>query len=440
MTSRFLFVAFVVHTVACLAQEPVAELTSEEDHQRMMNLLGISGVRPGANGRDPNAPNAANYDESKVLPIERLPDPLTLKNGKKIRKEKQWADRRREIIEDFDREVLGRVPSDVPTVNWEIISTSDEQVGDRQMKVKTLLGHVNNSSYPLIKVDINLRVATPAGAGGPVPVILQLAWFFPPGTNPPVDPTPGQTWKEQLAAKGWGYAEIVPTSVQADNGAGLTRGIIGLTNKGQPRKPDDWGALRAWAWGASKAFDYFETDKDVDVLRVGIEGHSRYGKAAVVAMAYDPRFAVGFISSSGEGGLSLYRRNFGEILENVAGTGEYHWMAGNLIKYAGPLTANDLPIDAHELIALCAPRPVFISSGDDGDQWTDPKGMFLAGVYASPVYELLGKKGLGTTEYPAPETGLMDGEISFRQHSGGHTPGPNWSHFLDYAERYFYKK
>lgn len=442
MSSRTVFATFFVAcSVFCFAQTDVQQATQEE-HKRVMGQLGMSSIRPGANGRDPQASNAANYDESKVLPVEKLPDPLVLKSGKKIKKEKQWwSERRAEIVEDFDREIFGRVPANVPAVNWEIINRSEETVGGRKMLIKTLLGHVDNSGYPSIAVNINLRVATPADATEPVPMILQLAWFFPPGTNPPpVDPTPGPTWKEQLANKGWGYAEIHPTSIQADNGAGLTNGIIGLANKGQQRKLDDWGALRAWAWGASKALDYFETDKDVDVMHVGIQGHSRYGKAAVVAMAYDPRFAIGFISSSGEGGLSLYRRNFGELLENVAGSGEYHWMAGNFVKYAGPLTANDLPVDAHELIALCAPRPVFISSGDDGDQWTDPKGMFLAGVYAGPVYKLLGKQDLGTTEYPSRETGLMNGEISFRQHSGGHTPGPNWSYFLAYAEKYFNKK
>ena len=164
-----------------------------------------------------------------------------------------------------------------------------------------------------------------------------------------------------MLAKGWGYAILIPTSIQADNGAGLTKGIIGLCNKGQPRKVDDWGALRAWAWGASRALDYFETDKAVDAKQVGIEGLSRYGKAAIVTMAYDERFAIGFIGSSGEGGVKLHRRNFGELVENVASSGEYHWMAGNFLKYAGPLKWDDLPVDSHELVALCAPRPVFIS-------------------------------------------------------------------------------
>jgi hypothetical protein len=195
--------------------------------------------------------------------------------------------------------------------------------------------------------------------------------------------------------------------------------------------------LRAWAWGASRALDYFETDKAVDARQVGIEGLSRYGKAAIVTMAYDQRFAIGFVASSGEGGAKLHRRNFGEIVENVAGSGEYHWMAGNFIKYAGPLNWNDLPVDSHELVALCAPRPVFISAGAfKGDAWVDAKGMFLAGVGAGPVYKLLGKKDLGATEMPPIETALIDGDVAFRQHSAGHTAGPNWPTFLEFAGRY----
>ena len=244
-----------------------------------------------------------------------------------------------------------------------------------------------------------------------------------------------------MLAKGWGYAILVPTSYQADNGAGLTQGIIGLVNKGQYRKPEDWGSLKAWAWGASRALDYFETDKAVDAKRVGIEGLSRYGKAAIVTMAYEPRFAIAFVGSSGAGGTKILRRVYGEQVENLASSSEYHWFARNFIKYAGPLTPNDLPVDAHELIALCAPRPVFISSGSPTveGRWVDAKGMFLGGVSAGPVYRLLGKKDLGTAEMPAIEETLITGDIAFRQHSGGHTTGPNWPTFINFADRYFKK-
>jgi hypothetical protein len=304
-----------------------------------------------------------------------------------------------------------------------------------------VVGHVDNSSYPGIKVDIQLTLTTPADIKKPVPVIMEFGFIFPPGFNPPRDTArnPQSNWQQQLLAKGWGYAVIVPTSYQADNGAGLTQGIIGLVNKGQPRKPDDWGTLKAWAWGASRALDYFETDKAVDAKHVGIEGLSRYGKAALVAMAYEPRFAIGFIGSSGAGGAKILRRVYGEQVENLASSGEYHWFAGNFIKYAGPSTPNDLPVDAHELIALCAPRPVFISSGSPNVEghWIDAKGMFLGAVHAGPVYSLLRKKDLGSTEMPVQETGLLTGDLAFRQHAGGHTTGPNWPSFIAFASRYF---
>jgi len=415
---------------------PPVQMTAQQDHKRMMELLQITSLRPGRNGMNPKAPNYANYDESKANPYPALPDPLVLKNGQKVTTaEMWWNQRRQEIVEDFDREIYGRVPKDTPKVNWEVTSTTSETNGDVPVITKQLVGHIDNSSYPLITVDIKLTLTTPANAAGPVPVIMEFGFG---GRFGKTRRGGGPSWQQQVLAKGWGYAIITPNSIQADNGAGLTRGIIGLCNKGQPRKPDDWGALRAWAWGASRALDYFETDKSVDARQVGLEGHSRYGKATIVAMAYDQRFAIAFVSSSGEGGVKLHRRNWGEIVENVAGTGEYHWMAGNFIKYAGPLNWNDLPVDSHELVALCAPRPVFISAGaTNGDGWVDAKGMFLAAVGAGPVYKLLGKKDMGITEFPPIETPLIDGEVAFRQHSGGHTPGPNWPTFLMFADRHF---
>jgi hypothetical protein len=422
------------------APQPTAQQpTAQQDHQQMMDQLHITSLRPGADGNHPDAPNAANYDEAKANPYPELPDPLVLKNGKKVKTAKVWwSERRPEIVEDFDREVYGRVPKVTPKVTWEATVTTQEKNGDVPVITKNLLGHVDNSSYPSITVNIGLTLTTPANASGPVPVIMEFGFMPRPGRPIPQQfAGSGPTWQQQVLAKGWGYAILVPGTVQADGGAGLRQGIIGLVNKGQPRKPDDWGALRAWAWGASRALDYFETDKAVDAKQVGIEGLSRYGKAAIVAMAYDTRFAIGFIGSSGEGGAKLHRRNYGELVENLAGVGGYHWMAGNFMKYAGPLHWNDLPVDSHELVALCAPRPVFISAGAfKGDAWVDAKGMFLAAVGAGPVYTLLGKKDLGTTEMPPIETAFIGGDVAFRQHSGGHTAGPNWPFFLEFAGRY----
>jgi hypothetical protein len=426
------------------APTPPAQLTAEQDHQRILDLLHITALRRGPDG-DPKSPHAANFDESKATTYTSLPDPLVLKNGEKVTSAKAWWKQRRpEIVEDFDREVYGRVPPNLPKVSWEVTSTTSEKDEDVPVITKKIVGHVDNSSYPLITVDIQLTLSTPAKATGPVPVIMEF------GLSPEVlaslakrfadafKPGPGPTWQQQVLAKGWGYATIISTSVQADNGAGLTQGIIGLVNKGQPRKLDDWGALRAWAWGAGRALDYFQTDKSVDATQVGIEGLSRYGKAALVTMAYDERFAIAFVGSSGAGGAKILRRTFGEQVENIASSGKYHWMAGNFLKYAGPLTANDLPVDAHELIGLCAPRPVFISSGSQQVEggWVDAKGMFLGAIGAGPVYKLLGGKDLGTSELPPMETALIDGDIAFRQHSGGHTTGPNWPTFLTFASRY----
>jgi hypothetical protein len=264
-------------------------------------------------------------------------------------------------------------------------------------------------------------------------LILQLG--FPRGSRVRTPrPEDGPSWQEQVLARGWGWAIISPASVQPDNGAGLTAGIIGLVNGGRPRDLDEWGALAAWAWGASRALDFFEADEAVDATRVGLQGHSRYGKAAIVALAFDQRFAIGYISSSGAGGAKLHRRRYGELVENVLAANEYHWMAGNYFKYGGNWDA--LPVDAHSLIALVAPRPVFLSAGNDGDQWVDPKGSFLAAVAASPVYELLGRRGIGTTEFPPLDTALIAGDVGFRQHTGGHTSAPTWPTFIEFASRY----
>ena len=431
------------------------QMTREEDHARTMKQLGLAAMPRGAVGA-----SIETYDESKANPYPTLPDPLALKNGRTVTTAAMWRTRRAEILEDFEREVYGRRPKNTPKVTWEVKSTTNGMNGDVPIITKELVGHVNNSSYPQVTVDIQLSLSTPANAKGPVPVIMQFGGGFgpgrgaagrggPPAAAPAPAPPAGPTWQQQVLARGWGYAQIVPNSIQADNGAGLTSGIIGLVNKGQPRKLDDWGALSAWGWGASRALDYFETDKAVDATRVAIQGHSRYGKAALVTMAFDERFATGYISSSGAGGAKLHRRKFGEVVENVAGATEYHWMAGNYLKYAGNWDA--LPVDSHELIALCAPRPVFLSAGKgaepnpDGttvqinDAWVDAKGSFLAAVGAGPVYRLLGKKDLGTKEFPPIDTTLTDGDLGFRQHTGGHTAEPTWPTFLTFAAKYFDK-
>jgi hypothetical protein len=436
-------------TLAGQGAQDTAAWTAAQDHENMMAQLGIRKLRPGPSGNE-SAPNHANYDEATANPFPDLPDALTFKNGKKVTTPTLWwSQRRPEILEDFEREVLGRVPRDVPHVTWTLVSTMPMTVGTRAAIGKQLNGHVDGLPVP---VDIRMTLVVPADARSRVPVMMMFGSgsLTPPAGRggPPAGSDPPAT--EQLIADGWGYASLSPASIQADNGAGLTKGIIGLVNKGQPRKPDDWGALRAWAWGASRGLDYLETDKAVDAKRVGVEGVSRFGKAALVTMAFDRRFAVVLVGSSGEGGAKLHRRNWGEAVENLTGAGEYHWMAGNFLKYGaseadfGSRNAGDLPVDAHELIALCAPRPTFISYGvpEKGDaKWLDHKGSYMAAVAAGPVFRLLGARDLGTSDnyktekMPPVNVGLLDGQLAWRQHDGGHTDGPNWKYFIPWADR-----
>jgi hypothetical protein len=475
---------------------PLVTFSAQQDHAHMMQQLGIKSLRPGPSGNE-NAPNSANYDETVANPCPLLPDVLTLNNGKKVTTpEIWWKQRRPELIKDFEREVYGRLPENIPAVTWTVKVTDREFVGRIPVIAKQLVGHVDNTEYPLIQVDIQMMLVVPANVKGPVPVLVM---FGRPSFPAPAQPSPDDLEKiniafkemmikshpdmqgvfdkypaympitrlpggnffapapdgnspptEQLLAAGWGYATLDPGSIQADNGAGLTRGIIGLVNKGQPRKPDDWGALRAWAWGAARALDYLETEPLVDAKKTGIEGVSRYGKAALMTLAFEPRFATGLIGSSGKGGTTLHRRVFGEAVESLTSSGEYHWMAGNYMKYGaseasfGSRTGCDLPVDSHELIALCAPRLTFVSYGipEKGDaKWLDQQGSYRAVVAAGAVFKLLGVRDIGvsndylTEKMPPVLTGLLEGELAWRQHDGGHTDAPNFQFFIPWASK-----
>ena len=454
MTRTSLLLALTLLTAAVMRadQEPLS-WTAQQDHQNMMDQLGIKALRPGPNGRAAaGEPGAANYDPAKANPYPDLPDPLRMKDGRKVTSAAQWWDARRpQIVEDFDREVYGRVPKNVPQVMWRVAQTITTTIGGTPVVAKQLVGHVDNTAYPAITVDIQMAVVTPANAARPMPVLMMFSnGAMPPSPEPAIDAYAPVSSARQLIAKGWGYASINTTSIQADNGAGLTRGIIGLVNKGQARKPDDWGSLRAWGWGASRGLDYLLTDPAIDGKHIGIEGVSRYGKAALVAAAFDSRFQMVLVGSSGEGGAKLHRRNFGEAVENLTGTGEYHWMAGNFLKYGaadatfGSKTPGDLPVDSHELIALVAPRWVFVSYGipEKGDaNWLDHQGSYMAAIAAGPVFRLLGVHDLGDTRdyhvatMPGVNVGMVNGELAWRQHDGGHEDRSNMTHFVEWADR-----
>ena len=427
-------------------------LTAEQDRLRLLNLLGLkeSDLRP-APSTNPKAPNHANYDLSKANQFPNLPDPLRFNNGAPVKTPADWTRRAAEIRADFDREILGRTPASLPPVHWRILSQKNETYGGVEVITKRLSGETGTGSA---QFHIDLLLTTPAHAHGPVPVIMELCFGkdFQLATSVPLDqyvPTPWGVDGKPALQRGWGFAILNPVSIQADTGSGLQQGVIGLVNHDQPRDLSDWGALKAWAWGAGEALRYFRTDKSVDAKQVGLAGHSRFGKAVLVTMAYNPAFAIGYSSSSGEGGAKLYRHIYGETIPNLASPSLYHWFNGRFLRYAGPLNAGNLPVDNHELIALCAPRPLFIGGGSDngdgyaepnGDAWADPHGMFLAEVAAGPVYKLLGAKDLGTSQFPPIETTLATGDLAFRQHNQGHTPQPNWPAFLDFAARFLHTR
>ena len=519
----------------------------------MMDQLGVKALRPGKSGNNQTGPG---FDEATANNwMSTMPDALTMKDGTKVTTPELWNKRRAEILEDFEREVYGRIPAKVPEVTWVVTTTTEGNSGGVPTITKALVGHVDNSMFTDISVNIQASYTVPANAPGPVPVLISFAGGFGGGgfglgTNGPL--TTAQTTKliegvataqadfaalqEKLTAAqkdvvtavlakaddatvqaklaaveqvqtdiamlrytkgvsviassvtedqknnitaqvyttlftappaatggipqeaishGWGYGSINPGSIQADSGRNneLREGIIGLANKGKPRTPDQWGALRAWGWGVGRLIDYFTANPDskVDPTKVGIEGVSRYGKAALVTEAFDQRVAVALVGSSGEGGAKLHRHDYGEAVENLTDVSEYHWMAGNFLKYGASdingksMNASDLPVDSHELIALCAPRPCFISDGSEsgGDpKWIDHPGTYRAGILASKVYELLGEKGYGSNiqdwvRAPLPPVGtLVGGDLAFRQHEGGHTDGPNIPFFFNWTGNY----
>jgi hypothetical protein len=457
----------------------------------MMRQLGITQLRPGANG-DPAAPDAANYDPAKANPYPVWPDLMTMADGRPVTTAAMWRQQRRpELVGLFEREVYGRIPSGVPQVTWRVDTVDREYFGGRPVVAQQLVGHVDNRAAPGIAVDIRATLVLPANAKAAVPVLVMFAPArYPSPTQPNAAeaarldaalkataiardpsleaifaahpgfefvkpggffaPPPEDDRVTKLIAAGWGVALLDTATIQADDGAGLREGIIGLVNKGAPRTPEQWGALRAWGWGASRLLDYLGTRTQIDAAHVGIEGVSRWGKAALVTAAFDERFAMVLVGSSGEGGVKPHRRNFGEKLENLTGSGGYHWMAGNFLKYGteqgrlGRKTAGDLPVDSHELLALVAPRLAFVSYGvpEQGDaNWLDQQGSYMATVAAGRAWTLLGGRDLGrgheygTAMLPPQGTGLLDGELAWRQHEGGHTDAPNMSHFIAWANR-----
>lgn len=468
-------------------------MSSDQHRADMMRQLGLTRLIPGP-AADRDAPNAANYDEARANPYPNLPDPLVTNDGQPVRTADDWWKLRRpEILAAYAREVYGEVPATAPRIDWRVTITDRQRVGFTPVIARRVIGHADNSSAPDIDVAIRMTVVIPADVKGPVPLLIMygrdefpapsqpnraeyeridaamkrlliaqdatLKAVFdahpafmlheqPPFRFPQRDAHGDLPRPDQLIAAGWGYAMLDTDTIQPDNGEGLSRGVIGLANRGRPRTPEQWGVLRAWAWGASRALDFLAADPAIDARRIGIEGVSRYGKAALIAAAFDQRFATALVGSSGKGGTTLLRRDFGEGVTSLA-SGAHYWMAGNFMRYGAAegrdvRNPGELPVDSHMLIALCAPRPIFISYGipEQGDaHWLDHRGSLMAAVAAGRVYRLLGAKDLGlgddwrAVQLPPVKTGLLDGALAWRQHDGGHTDTPNMTIFAEWANR-----
>jgi hypothetical protein len=382
--------------------------------------------------------HVSNYDEAKVGSYT-LPDLLKLSNGTVVRDAQTWQTQRRpEILDLYRTHVYGRLPPNIPRVEWAITEKAPT-ARDGQAVKKVVVGTVGEGPKA---VRINLTVYTPSAATGRVPVILLAN--FGGGNTPPPAAARGPAGAglglppvaNEILARGWGFATLFYQDIQPDRANAQTEGIIGLAlpaGKTEPA-PGEWGGITAWAWGISRAVDYLTVDPAVDPKRIALQGHSRLGKTALWASATDERIAAVFSSCSGEMGAALSRRDYGETVDDMAQN--FPWQfTSTFPKWAGRW--NEMPVDAHMLIALSAPRPVFVTGGT-ADQWADPVGEFQAAVAAGPVYRLLGKKDLGITQLPALDTPVVAGDIGWHYHTGGHVASPaDWTAFLTFLDKYF---
>lgn len=437
--------------LACLALLGTALLATAQDPQSPG--FGDRFPPPGSTGNAANVPyigkrdpagnpvrlaratgHVSNYDEARV-PAYTLPDPLRLANGHPVIDAATWFTQRRpEILAFYQTQIYGRIPAHPPQVSWRVQET-EPKARDGTASLRRIVGTLGDN------VDgprMHLTLYTPANAAQPVPVFLNITFGAGPGRGS-VRPSGGFELIAEALGRGWGYATIGYGDIQPDRADRWKQGVIGLTLKpGQARpEPDEWGTISAWSWGISRVIDYLEPDPLVNAKQIALAGTSRPGKTVLWAAAQDERVAAVCAIVPGELGASLLRRDWGETLDDMAQN--FPWqVAGNLQKWVGKW--NELPVDQHLLIALCAPRPVYVNGGLT-DQWSDPKGEALAMIAAGPVYRLRGAKDLEISEVPPLDKPIATGSLALHYHSGGHTAVPaDWKTFLEFAERHFKAK
>jgi hypothetical protein len=405
-------------------------------------------------------PNTTNYDEAKVG-NHPLPDPLTFADGSKVADAKAWQTKRRaEVVRLFETHVYGRSPARPAHLVCEVTKTDPQALGGKATRKEITIWLTGKKDGP--RLDLQLFV--PNGVKGPVPAFLGCNFNGNHAVHADPSITLNPRWMrnsqdkksvvdnrateasrgseasrwqvEMVIAKGYALATYYYGDVEPDHAEGWKTGLrAALAKDGASTQfaPDAWGAIGAWAWGLSRGLDYLETDKAIDAKQVAVIGHSRLGKTSLWAGAADERFAMVISNNSGEGGASISRRDFGETIA-VLNKNFPHWFCGNYKLYTD--APEKLPVDMHQLAALAAPRPLYIASADE-DKWADPKGEFLAGKLAEPVYALFGKKGTGVTDWPSVDQPVGE-TIGYHVRTGKHdVTAYDWEQYLKFADKHF---
>jgi hypothetical protein len=404
-------------------------------------------------------PADVNYDEAKV-PKYVLPDPLRFSDGRPVKTAQQWRQRRLEILRLFETWMHGRCPAPTVKLPTDPPEVERNALGGQAVRKQVVIPFSNDPAGP----RMHLLIYLPAKASRPVPMFLGLNFRG----NHAVHADPGiwlgeiwvqdqktKTWKKQKAdhttrgaaasrwpvekilARGYGLATAYYGDIEPDFDGGMRYGVRPLFFRPGQREPapDEWGAIGAWAWGLSRALDYLETDREIDARRVAVIGHSRLGKTALWAAAQDTRFAMAISNDSGEGGAAITRRRFGEQIHHINARFP-HWFCLNYRKFDH--REDDLPVDAHMLIALIAPRPVYVASAEE-DRWADPRGEFLSLVHAAPVYRLLGRPVPDLREMPPVNKPVMD-TLGYHIRTGKHDiTAWDWEQYLAFADRHLKK-
>jgi hypothetical protein len=417
----FAALALAAALPAAAQQRPDPEPVHE-----MERLRGGYGELAPPRDSEQTSPRAANFDEAKVGNL--VPPPLFASPADATRE--GWAKRRAELARLVEDVWVGRIPE--AASDLKIVWHKEKVPGRKGYEAEQWVGQIltpDGRSGPVIDATITF----PRHAKH-IPALIDYSYIWPPGFKFPGPPPPDTT--QMVLDAGWAQINYRVQLLQADSAAEMQQGVIGFVR--WPRERHDWGALRAWGWGASRLREELAKDPRIDGDQISLAGHSRFGKAVLVAAAFDHAFADALVSSSGAGGAKLMRRDFGEAWTNMAGSYAYHWYAPEVMEFAGHKSVADLPVDAHMLIALRAPRPLFVSAGlpDKGDAWVDPKGEWIATDLAEPAWAAFGFKTPPSHAMPRLLVGYTDYPLAFRQHGEGHVPWPAYQPFIEHERKF----